>query len=98
MAGKVQAMKLKGVVLDDSSDDERDNAAAGDLGDLSLEKLNLGPKKKLLVLCLGGLLVDRVHKRHSASVKGRRPDLVSGKFQGTLNSRFCFSYYAQISS
>ncbi|KAL3532037.1 hypothetical protein ACH5RR_005558 [Cinchona calisaya] len=82
MARKIQEMKLKNVVLDDSSDDESDTAeaAADYLGGLSLEKLNLGPKKKLLVLCLGGLLVDRVHKRNSASIKGRRPDFVFGNF------------------
>ncbi|XP_027177022.1 uncharacterized protein LOC113776130 [Coffea eugenioides] len=76
MAAKIQGMKLKNVVGDDDGSD----GAADDLGGLSLEKLKLGPSKKLLVLCLGGLLAHRVHKRHSASVQGRRPDLVYGNF------------------
>lgn len=43
------------------SDEESDKAtdSKNDL-DFPLEKLNLGPRKKLIVLCLGGLLVDRV--------------------------------------
>lgn len=51
-----------------------------DLLGLSLEKLNLGPQKKLLILCLGGLLVNRVHLKDKATVRGLRPDLVYGKF------------------
>ncbi|KAK4396458.1 hypothetical protein Sango_1482400 [Sesamum angolense] len=54
-------------------------ATATDL-DLPLDKLNLGPKKKLLVLCLGGLLVHRVHVRDKASIRGLRPDVLHGKF------------------
>ncbi|KAL0347113.1 UNVERIFIED_CONTAM: hypothetical protein Scaly_1727300 [Sesamum calycinum] len=69
--------KLKNVISDESSDDEKQPAT--DL-DLPLDKLNLGPKKKLLVLCLGGLLVHRVHVRDKASVRGLRPDVIHGKF------------------
>ncbi|KAK4419317.1 hypothetical protein Salat_2344600 [Sesamum alatum] len=69
--------KLKNVISDESSDDEKQPAT--DL-DLPLDKLNLGPQKKLLVLCLGGLLCHRVHVRDKATVRGLRPDVVYGKF------------------
>ncbi|KAL0410040.1 UNVERIFIED_CONTAM: hypothetical protein Slati_3593700 [Sesamum latifolium] len=69
--------KLKNVISDESSDDEREPAT--DL-DLPLHKLNLGPQKKLIVLCLGGLLVHRVHVRDKASIRGLRPDIFHGKF------------------
>ncbi|KAI3447508.1 hypothetical protein Pfo_004173 [Paulownia fortunei] len=78
MSAKSTNSKLKLVVSDDSSEDEKDSGN-DDLG-LSLDKLNLGPKKKLLVLCLGGLLVHRVHVRNKATVRGLRPDVVYGKF------------------
>ncbi|GFP88135.1 hypothetical protein PHJA_000957200 [Phtheirospermum japonicum] len=79
---KSATSKLKLVLSDESSeDDEKDsgNDDDDDIG-LSLDKLNLGPKKKLLVLCLGGLLVHRVHLRNQHSVRGLRPDVVYGKF------------------
>ncbi|EYU38606.1 hypothetical protein MIMGU_mgv1a011796mg [Erythranthe guttata] len=73
--------KLKLVFSDDESsgDDDYDSGNDVDLG-LSLDKLNLGPKKKLLVLCLGGLLVHRVHLKNQSTVRGLRPDVVYGKF------------------
>ncbi|XP_073145303.1 uncharacterized FCP1 homology domain-containing protein C1271.03c-like [Henckelia pumila] len=78
---KSQSSKLikKLVNSDESSDDEKESAYSVDIG-LPLDKLSLGPKKKLLVLCLGGLLVHRVHVRDRASVRGLRPDVVYGKF------------------
>ncbi|KAK6122001.1 hypothetical protein DH2020_044255 [Rehmannia glutinosa] len=78
MAEKTTDSKLKVVVSDESSEDEKEPGNV-DLG-LSLDKLNLGPKKKLLVLCLGGLLVHRVHVRDKATVRGLKPDVVYGKF------------------
>ncbi|PIN06800.1 Phosphoprotein phosphatase [Handroanthus impetiginosus] len=71
--------KLKLVLSDESSEDDEKVSKDDDLG-LSLDKLNLGPQKKLLILCLGGLLVHRVHVRDKATVKGLRPDVVYGKF------------------
>ncbi|XP_047979370.1 uncharacterized protein LOC125221290 [Salvia hispanica] len=66
---------------DESSDYEDDSEPETDLGlGLSLDKLSLGPQKKLLILCLGGLLVSRVHLKDKASVRGLRPDVVYGKF------------------
>ncbi|KAL3623376.1 hypothetical protein CASFOL_032192 [Castilleja foliolosa] len=70
--------KLKLVLSDESSEDDEKESEI-DLG-LSLDKLNLGPKKKLLVLCLGGLLVHRVHVRDRHSVRGLSPDVVYGNF------------------
>ncbi|KAM2044982.1 hypothetical protein ACFX1T_009237 [Malus domestica] len=45
---------------------------------LSLEKLNLGPRKKLLVLSLGGLLCHRVY--HDEASKYRHLDVAYGSF------------------
>ncbi|XP_073273371.1 uncharacterized FCP1 homology domain-containing protein C1271.03c-like [Primulina huaijiensis] len=70
--------KLMKLISDESSEDEQDSAS-DDIG-LTLDKLTLGPKKKLLVLCLGGLLVHRVHVKDKASVRELRPDVVHGKF------------------
>lgn len=79
---KPTASKLKVVASDDESSlSDNDSGGEDDLG-LSLEKLNLGPQKKLLILCLGGLLVNRVHLRDKATVRGLRPDVVYGKFLG----------------
>lgn len=66
---------------DESSDYEDDSEPETDLG---LDKLSLGPKKKLLILCLGGLLVSRVHLKDKATVRGIRPDVVYGKFLGII--------------
>nr|XP_016432852.1 PREDICTED: uncharacterized protein LOC107759423 [Nicotiana tabacum] len=70
MARNLPNLKLKSVVSDsDSSDNENETKDTGKNLDLSLEKLNLGPKKKLLVLNLGGLLVDRVHRPNESAVR-----------------------------
>ncbi|KAM0053481.1 putative FCP1 domain, HAD superfamily protein [Helianthus debilis subsp. tardiflorus] len=48
---------------------------------ISLEKLNLGPKKKLLVLPIGGFLVHRAHRRRPKTIpRKRKPDFCSGNF------------------
>jgi hypothetical protein len=57
MAEEISNLKDDKSVCNDSSEDEKDGAGV-DCG-LSLEKLNLGPRKKLLVLGLGGLLCHR---------------------------------------
>ncbi|CAH9106439.1 unnamed protein product [Cuscuta epithymum] len=56
--------------------------------DLPLQKLILGPRKKLLVLCLGGLLVHRVHIRDKHTVRGFKPDYTHGKFR-VFKRPFC---------
>ncbi|KAF5823724.1 putative FCP1 domain, HAD superfamily protein [Helianthus annuus] len=49
--------------------------------DVSMSKLNLGPKKKLLVLPMGGFLVHRAHRRRPNTIpKNRQPDFCSGNF------------------
>ncbi|KAJ0624703.1 putative FCP1 domain, HAD superfamily protein [Helianthus annuus] len=49
--------------------------------DVSMNKLNLGPKKKLLVLPIGGFLVHRAHRRRPKTIpKNRQPDFCSGIF------------------
>lgn len=79
-------LKLKNVVVDsnDNNSDYEDEKVAKNLDFyFSLEKLNLGPKKKLLVLNLGGLLVDRVHRRNESTVRRYTPDLSHGNFLGS---------------
>ncbi|PHT37843.1 hypothetical protein CQW23_21416 [Capsicum baccatum] len=76
-------LKMKNVMV--NSDDDEDEKVSGkktEYLDLPLEKLNLGPKKKLLVLNLGGLLVDRVHRRNESAVRRFTPDLAHGNFLG----------------
>ncbi|XP_051148265.1 uncharacterized FCP1 homology domain-containing protein C1271.03c [Andrographis paniculata] len=80
MANSSVDAKLKSPIVDESSDDEKKEAATDDDLGLSLDKLSLGPKKKLLVLCFGGLLVHRVHVRDKRTVRGLRADVVYGKF------------------
>ncbi|XP_015086833.1 uncharacterized protein LOC107029909 [Solanum pennellii] len=91
MAQKIPNLKLKNVIShnDNYSDDENKNKISGKLElYLPLEKLYLGPKKKLLVLNLGGLLVHRVHKRDWFSVRTYKPDLVCGNFK-VFKRPFC---------
>ncbi|KAL2509175.1 Uncharacterized protein Fot_32822 [Forsythia ovata] len=68
MAGN---LKSKNVVSDESIKDVKK---------LSLEKLNLGRKKKLVVLCLDGLLVHRKDKNNVR--RGLKPDVIHGRFRG----------------
>ncbi|KAG5556679.1 hypothetical protein RHGRI_007071 [Rhododendron griersonianum] len=95
MAGKLPNLKAKSVVHyhssdDDDNDDEKEESGT-DLGlGFSLEKLNLGPRKKLLVLGLGGLLVHRLHRRDQKTNAQyyRRPDGIAENFQ-VFNRPFC---------
>ncbi|KAJ8537698.1 hypothetical protein K7X08_014238 [Anisodus acutangulus] len=86
MAKKLSNLKLKNIVSDDYSSDDEDKNVTRKLDlDLTLEKLNLGPKKKLLVLNLSGLLVHRVHRRDRFNVQSYKPDLICGNFSGLRN-------------
>ncbi|KAF8396469.1 hypothetical protein HHK36_018092 [Tetracentron sinense] len=72
----------------DESDDDYEVDKGDDCG-VSLEKLNIGPRKKLLVLNMGGLLLHRVHRSNKASIKkSRKCDLISGNFQ-VFKRPFC---------
>lgn len=81
------AGKNKGILSCESDsenyyDDEEDAGSEYDL-DLPLEKLNLGPKKKLLVLNLNGLLVFRIHRSKKIPLK-RLPDTRYGSYLGIV--------------
>lgn len=78
MAEKKDTKNKNVVIVEENSDDEKDTGE--DCG-LSLEKLSLGPKKKLLILCLGGLLFHKVFRydRHKIP-KSRRSDTTFGNF------------------
>ncbi|KAF3642604.1 putative elastin-like [Capsicum annuum] len=58
--------------------------------DLPLEKLNVGPKQKLLVLNLGGLLVDRVHQRNESAVLSRNIEPVLDNILVGLRRKLVF--------
>ncbi|KAF5953967.1 hypothetical protein HYC85_006823 [Camellia sinensis] len=95
MAGKLPSLKSKAVIYENSSDDDDSEDTGNDhhLG-LSLEKLNLGPRKKLLVLGLGGLLVHRVYSRYGVrtNVQTRpRPDGIAGNFL-VFNRPYCSEF------
>ncbi|CAA2994305.1 Hypothetical predicted protein [Olea europaea subsp. europaea] len=77
MADESSDPKFENVVTNHSNENEKDDANDSEL---PLEKLKLGPKRKLLVLCLGGLLVNRVHMKYWTKVEGIKPDLRNGKF------------------
>ncbi|KAE9590879.1 hypothetical protein Lal_00023351 [Lupinus albus] len=65
----------------DSEDDYVDAKGKEILG-FSLEKLNLGPRKKLLVLNLNGFLVNRIHHTKVNEIpKSRSPDAVYRNFK-----------------
>ena len=86
MAGKSEDTKKKAVLLNDSdSDSEKEKqkeVVEDDTGLLSLMNLNLGPKKKLLVLSLGGLICHRVfHKEKTTVPIRRKPDAVIGNYK-----------------
>lgn len=92
------SLKLKSVIHDDDSKGNEEDK--GDLPDgLSLEKLSLKvPKKKLLILCLGGLLCHRVclkRGRNYGYVKtNRRPDTAYGSFEGKVVINLqCFFFF-----
>lgn len=88
MALKQTNLKLKNVsVSNESSDDEEEKTDVS--LDISLEKLNLGPKKKLLVIALGGLLVHRQHVREKIP-PNIRPDVYHGNFRGNLISMWLY--------
>jgi hypothetical protein len=80
MAEEISNLKDGRSVCNDSSEDETDGAGV-DCG-LSIEKLNLGPRKKLLILGLGGLLCHRVYRRDWSRRTFGKPDASYGNFFG----------------
>ncbi|CAI9267979.1 unnamed protein product [Lactuca saligna] len=103
MAAEESKIKNVAIVSDDSQSSEKEeeikHEKETDLG-ISLDKLSLGPKKKLLVIPLGGLIVHRAHVRNWATLpKNRRPDLTYGKFKVYKRPfceeflRFCFERF-----
>ncbi|KAI9153307.1 hypothetical protein LWI28_009254 [Acer negundo] len=63
MAGKSEDTKKKAAFLNESDSDSEKGLEEEDSTGLSLTKLNLSPKKKLVVLSLGGLLCHRVCRK-----------------------------------
>lgn len=88
MAEKITNLKNKCVLYENSDDDDEEDT--GDDCGLALDKLNLGPRKKLLVLGLGGLLCHRVYRRVKSNIPVyRRHDASYGSFLGKQNSSLC---------
>jgi hypothetical protein len=83
MAERITDLKNKGVCSDQSDVEE----VAGQNLHMALEKSNLvGPRKKLLVLGLGGLLCHRVCKRNVSDIpRSRYPDAFYGSILGEIN-------------
>ncbi|KAF7818728.1 putative C-terminal domain small phosphatase [Senna tora] len=83
MTGKNKGITSYSSIFQSDSEEYYDDDA-GDSGsdyDLSLEKLNLGPTKKLLVLSLNGLLVHRVFRGESEGIpKNRLADFRYGNY------------------
>lgn len=78
MARETSNLKNKSVSYD-SSDEEEDLVDFG----LALEKLSLVPRKKLLVLSLGGLLCHRVFRHDKSKIpRYRDPDTSYGSILG----------------
>jgi len=63
----------------ESEDEDETQDCATEL-DLPLEKLNLGPGKKLLVMNLNGLLFHRIHRSEKSGIR-RSAD---GRYRGYL--------------
>ncbi|CAN1190499.1 hypothetical protein LINPERPRIM_LOCUS40099 [Linum perenne] len=91
--------KLKAVLYDSDDDDDQTRTTTDDEKDLttellSLGKLTLGPKKKLLIISLGGFLCHRVFKyRNNSRIRippNRTPDSSVGTFNGfkCLDNKF----------
>ncbi|TKY55835.1 FCP1 likey domain-containing protein [Spatholobus suberectus] len=78
MAGKNKTYNFYNI--SDSEDDYEAQDKEKEL-DLPLEKLNLGPKKKLLVMNLNGLLLHRTNRGNKGEIpRSRRPDWRSGNY------------------
>lgn len=93
MAGKNEKMKQKVVYYYDESDDENEGS---DFSEIAIEKLNMGPKKKLLVLGLGGLLCHRVCRKNWFDVpKHCSPDASFGSIFGMLSIANLMSFKVQ---
>lgn len=85
MSEKVTSLKGKVECDENYNDEEKD-----DIG-LSLEKLNLGPRKKLIVLGLGGLLCQRIYRNNTSEIPtSRRPDAAYGNNLGRKILPFSF--------
>ena len=82
------------------SSDEEEKVGNIDLG-LSMKNLSLGPKKKLLIMGIGGFLCHRVCHRYGRQKipTHRLPDASYGSFYGHhspfdfLLSMICCNYY-----
>ncbi|KAL4560419.1 hypothetical protein LXL04_032570 [Taraxacum kok-saghyz] len=82
-------------------EEEKESETGIDLG-ISLEKLSLGPKKKLLIIPLGGFIVHRAHVRNRSALpkdRRRRHDVCYGQFKIYKRPfcedflRFCFERF-----
>ncbi|ESR43559.1 hypothetical protein CICLE_v10013817mg [Citrus x clementina] len=78
MAGKILDLSNKNCESSGWDSDDYEEAKDNIL-DLSIDKLNLGPKKKLLVLSPSRLLVHRAHRANKATIpQNRMPDAING--------------------
>ncbi|KAL8214510.1 hypothetical protein R6Q57_003959 [Mikania cordata] len=80
------------VVASDGSEEQKDEKETGIDSGISLDRLNIGSKKKLLVLPLRGIIVHRAHRsRPETILRNRRPDFCYGKFL-VYKRPFCLDF------
>lgn len=82
MAGKILDLSNKNCESSGWDSDDYEEAKDNIL-ELSIDKLNLGPKKKLLVLSPSRLLVHKAHRANKATIpQNRMPDAINGGHLG----------------
>nr|KYP70945.1 hypothetical protein KK1_010186 [Cajanus cajan] len=90
MAGKNKKPIYDSVKFSDSEDEFKYETSDSETElDLYLEKLNLGPKKKLLVMNLNGLLLHRVHLSKKSEIPESRE--ADGRYRSYLVFKRPFS-------
>lgn len=80
-------------ITNGKQEEEEENGRGISLPGIPMVKLKLGPKKKLLVLPLTGIIVHRSHRSRPATVpKNRPPDFCYGNFM-VYKRPFCKEFF-----
>ncbi|CAI9778954.1 unnamed protein product [Fraxinus pennsylvanica] len=97
MADESSDQKFIEVVTNHSNENEEDDASDSELP--WKKRFKMAPRRKLLVLCLGGLLVNRVFKRNRKRPRLLNPDVYDGNFELFVRPfcidfiKFCFERF-----
>ncbi|KAL8259616.1 hypothetical protein R6Q59_027569 [Mikania micrantha] len=80
------------LVASDESEEQKDEKETGIDSGILLDRLQIGSKKKLLVLPLRGIIVHRAHRSRPETIsRNRRPDFCYGKFL-VYKRPFCLDF------